>query len=116
MNILAFESATRWVSVALWRDGQLSEHSADIPNGGSEVMLPWAKGLLAEAGLTLQDIDGFAFDAGPGGFTGLRLSCGIVQGLAWALERPVVPICSLAALALASSRGGAPKALGSPAP
>ena len=105
MNILAFEAATRRISVALWLDGKLSEKAAEIPNGGSELLLPWANELLAGAGLTLKQLDGIAFGAGPGGFTGLRLACGVAQGLACGLDLPVVPVSSLAALALTSGAG-----------
>ena len=102
MRLLAFETATRCLSVALWQDGELIERAAEIPNGGSEHVLPWAHELLAEAGLTLNQIDGIAFGAGPGGFTGLRLACGVAQGLAYGLDVPAIPVSTLEALALAS--------------
>lgn len=105
MNLLAFESATRRLSVALWCDGVLSEKSADFANGGSEVLLPWALALLGEAGLSLTQLHGIAFGAGPGGFTGLRLACGVTQGLACGLDLPAVPVDTLAALALGSGEG-----------
>lgn len=105
MNLLAFEAATSRLSVALYRDGVITEKSADVPNGGSERLLPWANELLAESGLTLRQLDGIAFGAGPGGFTGLRLACGVTQGLACGLDLPVVPVGTLAALALASGEG-----------
>ena len=102
MRLLAFETSTRRLSVALWQDGALLERAADLPNSGSEVLLPWAQALLAEAGLTLRQVDAVAFGAGPGGFTGLRLACGVAQGLAWGLAIPVVPVPTLAALALSA--------------
>lgn len=105
MRLLAFETATRRLSVALWLDGELRERSADLPNSGSEVLLPWANELLAEAGIGLKQIDGIAFGAGPGGFTGLRLACGVSQGLAWGLDLPVAPVSTLQALALAAGDG-----------
>ncbi len=105
MKLLAFEASTSHLSVALACDGQLTEKSAIIPNGGSERLLPWASELLAEAGLTLGQLDGIAFGAGPGGFTGLRLACGVAQGLAFGLDLPVVPVGTLAALALAGGNG-----------
>lgn len=105
VNLLAFEASTRRLSVALWRDGALTEKSADVPNGGSERLLPWANELLGEAGLGLSQLDGIAFGAGPGGFTGLRLACGVAQGLAYGLDVPVVPVCTLAALALGAGDG-----------
>jgi len=102
MRLLAFETATRRLSVALWQDGELIERAEDCANGGSEKLLPWVQELLAEAGLALAQIDGIAFGAGPGSFTGLRLACGVTQGLAYGLDLPVLPISTLEALALAS--------------
>ena len=102
MRLLAFETATRRLSVALSQDGEWIERAAEVPNGGSERLLPWVHDLLAEAGLALTQIDGIAFGAGPGSFTGLRLACGVAQGLAYGLDLPVVPVSSLEALALAS--------------
>lgn len=105
MRLLAFETATRRISVALWQDGELRERSADLPNSGSEVLLPWANELLVEAGLSLKQLDGIAFGAGPGGFTGLRLACGVAQGLAWGLDIPVVPVSTLQTLASSVGEG-----------
>jgi tRNA threonylcarbamoyladenosine biosynthesis protein TsaB len=105
MRLLAFETATRRLSVALWLDGELRERCADLPNSGSEVLLPWAHELLAEAGINLKQLDAIAFGAGPGGFTGLRLACGVTQGLAWGLGIPVAPVSSLQALALSAGDG-----------
>jgi tRNA threonylcarbamoyladenosine biosynthesis protein TsaB len=104
MRLLAFETATRRLSVALWQDGELIERAEEVPNGGSERLLPWVHELLAEAELALAQIDGIAFGAGPGGFTGLRLACGVAQGLAWGLDLPVMPVSTLEALALASGK------------
>lgn len=105
VNLLAFEAATHRRSVALWRDGTCLERAEIVPNGGSERLLPWANDLLAEAGISLRQLDGIAFGAGPGGFTGLRLACGVAQGLAWGLDLPVAPVCTLAALALGAGDG-----------
>lgn len=104
MRLLAFETATRRLSVALWQDGELLERAADSPHGGSELLLPWVRELLAESGLGLAQLDGIAFGAGPGSFTGLRLACGVAQGLACGLDLPVLPVSTLEALALASGR------------
>lgn len=102
MNLLAFETSTRRLSVALWHYGERRERDADLPNGGSDVILPWVHQLLAEGELALSQIDGIAYGAGPGGFTGLRLACGIAQGLAFGLDRPVVGVGSLEVLARAA--------------
>ncbi|MBK7685235.1 MAG: tRNA (adenosine(37)-N6)-threonylcarbamoyltransferase complex dimerization subunit type 1 TsaB [Rhodocyclaceae bacterium] len=102
MRLLAFETATEHLSVALWTDGALIERHEALPNSGAERLLPWVHEILAEASISLQQIDGIAFGAGPGGFTGLRLACGVTQGLAFGLNIPVVSISTLQALALAS--------------
>jgi len=107
VKFLAFEAATTRLSVALWCDGVIAEKSALVPNGGSQHLLPWANELLAEAGISLNQLDGIAFGAGPGGFTGLRLACGVTQGLACGLDLPVAPVGTLAALALAGGEGKA---------
>lgn len=79
------------------------ERAVELPNGGSEWLLPNVHALLAEAGVALKSLDGIAFGAGPGSFTGLRLAAGCAQGLAYGLDLPVVGVSSLEALALASA-------------
>jgi len=88
VKLLALETSTALLSVALSVDGQWWERREHHPNGGSDRILPWVRELLAEAGLSLADLDGIAFGAGPGGFTGIRLSCGIAQGLAYGADLP----------------------------
>jgi len=102
VKLLALETSTALLSVALSVDGQWWERREHHPNGGSDRILPWVRELLAEAGLSLAELDGIAFGAGPGGFTGIRLSCGIAQGLAYGADLPVLGVCSLEALALES--------------
>jgi tRNA threonylcarbamoyladenosine biosynthesis protein TsaB len=102
MRLLAFETATRRLSVALWIDGETRERSLDSTTGGSEWLLPAVRSLLAEAACQLPDLQAIAFDRGPGAFTGLRLAAGCAQGLAFGLDLPVLGVCSLQALALAS--------------
>jgi tRNA threonylcarbamoyladenosine biosynthesis protein TsaB len=102
MRIAALETATHRLSVALWDDGRVIERAAELPSGGSEWLLPALLGLLDEAGIGVRALDGIAFGAGPGSFTGLRLAAGCAQGLAFGLDLPAVGIDTLAALALAS--------------
>ena len=68
----------------------------------SETLLPLLAELLAEGQLSLPQIDAIAFGCGPGAFTGLRVACGVAQGLAVAAELPVLPVVSLEAMAAAS--------------
>lgn len=104
MHLLGIETATRRLSVALWCDGAILSRGGDPTHGGSEHVLPWVGELLAEAGMGAGELDAIAFGAGPGGFTGLRLACGVAQGLAWGLDIPVLPVSTLESLALASGR------------
>ncbi len=98
-TILALDTATECCSVALWRAGAVVELAEDVGQGHSEHLLPMTQALLAQASITLQDLDAVAFGAGPGSFTGLRIACGAAQGLAFGLARPVLPVGNLRALA-----------------
>lgn len=102
MTLLAIETSTDVGSIALWRDGEVLLR--DCPRGvsHSETLLPLIRSTLAEAGLGFADLSGIAFGAGPGSFTGLRVACGVAQGLAFAHDTPLLPVGTLAALALAA--------------
>jgi len=100
MNLLAFETATEACSVALWIDGEVRERFEVAPRRHAELALPWADALLAEAGFARSQLDAIAVGRGPGAFTGVRLAVAITQGIALGLDRPVVPVSTLAALAL----------------
>ena len=99
MKLLAFETATEACSVALWLDGELRERFEVAPRRHAELALPWAEALLAEAGLARSQLDAIAVGRGPGAFTGVRLAIALGQGIALALDRPLVPVSTLAALA-----------------
>jgi tRNA threonylcarbamoyladenosine biosynthesis protein TsaB len=104
MRVLALETSTEYCSIALWLDGVLHERCELVGQKHSEVLLPMLDGLLREAGMPLRDLDGIAFGAGPGSFTGVRIACGVAQGLALGANLPVLGICTLLALAQASGR------------
>lgn len=98
--LLAFETATEACSVALFVDGEVRERFEVAPRRHAELALPWADALLAEAGVTRSQLDAIAVGRGPGAFTGVRLAISLAQGIALALDRPVVPVSTLAALAM----------------
>lgn len=100
MNLLAFETSTEALSVALSIDGQVRERFELAPRRHAELALPWADELLAQAGLKRSQLDAIAVGRGPGAFTGVRLAIALAQGIALALDRPVVPVSTLAALAM----------------
>ena len=99
MKFAAFETSTEWCSVALWRDGELGAIEQRAGNRHGELALPMLERLLAGAGLKAAELDAVAFGAGPGSFTGLRIACGIAQGLAFARGLPVLGVSSLEAMA-----------------
>jgi tRNA threonylcarbamoyladenosine biosynthesis protein TsaB len=103
MKLLAFETATEACSVALWIDGTVVERFELAPRRHAEVSLPWAQQLLDEAGIARSQLDGIAVGRGPGAFTGVRLAIALAQGIAMALDKPVVAVSTLAALAMQSA-------------
>lgn len=102
MKILALDTSTELCSVALWLDGETLVREELAGQRHSELVLPMVHELLAEAGLDLNALDGIAFGEGPGSFTGLRIGCGVAQGLAFGADLPVVGVCTLLAMAEAS--------------
>lgn len=99
MRLLALESSTDWLSVAVG-DG-VDWHACHERAGQShsERVLPLVDTVLAEAGWQLASLDGIAFGAGPGSFTGVRIACGVAQGLALGAALPLVPVSTLSVLA-----------------
>ena len=100
MNLLAIETATESCSVALIHGNELIARSEIAPRRHTELVLPMADALLAEAGIGRRALDAIAVGRGPGAFTGVRLGVSLAQGMALALDLPVITISSLAALAL----------------
>lgn len=102
MRILALETSTEYCSVALWQDGNVVSRSELVGQRHSELLIGILDNLLHEAGVKLTELDGIAFGAGPGSFTGVRIACGVTQGLALGADLPVVGVCTLQALAQAA--------------
>ena len=104
--MLALETSTDLCSAALWRDGRVDAREVVAGRRNSELLLPLVDALFAELDMAARDLDAIAFGAGPGAFTGLRIACGVAQGMAFGLNLPVVGIGTLLALAEAA---GAPR-------
>ena len=100
MILLAIDTATECCSAALWVDGKLFHHSTMQPRLHAELILPFIDKLLIEASIKKTDIQGLIVGQGPGAFTGVRIGVGVAQGLALALEIPVVAVSNLQTLAI----------------
>lgn len=100
MKLLALETATEACSIAVWIDGEVRERFELAPRRHAELALPWAEQMLAEAGIAKSQLDAIAVGRGPGAFTGVRLAIALAQGIALALDRPLLPVSTLAALAM----------------
>ncbi|MFN7097878.1 MAG: tRNA (adenosine(37)-N6)-threonylcarbamoyltransferase complex dimerization subunit type 1 TsaB, partial [Gammaproteobacteria bacterium] len=104
MNILAFDTSGESCSVALYMTGQCLEKMNLEPRKQAERLLPMIDALLIEANLTRSDLHGLALTHGPGAFTGVRVAISAAQGIAYALNLPVVTVSTLAALAQGAYR------------
>jgi tRNA threonylcarbamoyladenosine biosynthesis protein TsaB len=104
MRILALDTSTEYCSVALWQDGVVVERCELVGQKHSETLMAMLDALLFKAGVKLEQLDGIAFGMGPGSFTGVRIACGVTQGLALGANLPVVGVCTLEALAEASGK------------
>jgi tRNA threonylcarbamoyladenosine biosynthesis protein TsaB len=108
MRFAAFETSTEWCGVALWRDGEIAALERRAGNRHSELALPMLDTLLRKHGMKAAALDAVAFGAGPGSFTGLRIACGLAQGIAFAGGLPVLGVSTFEALA---EEAGAPRVL-----
>jgi tRNA threonylcarbamoyladenosine biosynthesis protein TsaB len=104
MNVLAFDTSGESCSVALYTSQQCIEKISLEPRKQAERLLPMVDALLTDAGITRSDLNGLALTHGPGAFTGVRVAISAAQGLAYALDIPVVTVSTLAALAQGAYR------------
>jgi len=102
MRILAIETSTEYCSIALLDGDAATSYSELAGQRHSEILLSMIDRLLTESNRQLTDLDALAFGAGPGSFTGVRIAASVAQGLAFGADIPVVPVCTLEALAEAS--------------
>tara|TARA_B100000035_G_scaffold123252_1_gene104868 strand:- start:363 stop:1034 length:672 start_codon:yes stop_codon:yes gene_type:complete len=99
MNILAIETSSVHCSIGLSKNKELFiEHSREENSHGKEIF-GFIDNLLQLAELKKEQIDFIALSVGPGSFTGLRVGCSVAQGLAFGLEKKILPFSSLMILA-----------------
>jgi tRNA threonylcarbamoyladenosine biosynthesis protein TsaB len=99
MKLLAVETSTEACSAALYIDGIVNERFELTPKEHTRLILPMIDSLMSDAGLKPQQLDALAFGCGPGSFTGVRIATGVIQGIAFGADLPVVPVSTLAAIA-----------------
>lgn len=104
MKILAIDTATEACSVAIYHDAEIIENYLVAPQQHSQLILPMIQEILAGAELNLSQLDALAFGRGPGSFTGVRIAASVIQGIAFAVDLPVVPISTLQAIAQGTRR------------
>lgn len=104
--LLAIETSTEMASVALLSEHGLISRELTGVQTHSQSILPTIQEILSEASITLKQCDAIAFGCGPGAFTGVRTACGIVQGLAFGADLPILPVVSLLAMAQAAHYSG----------
>lgn len=105
-RLLAIDTATERCSVAARVDGVWFERSVDTPRGHADIVLSMIDEVLRESGTKPRDLTGVAYGRGPGGFTGVRIAIGVVQGFAFGASLPTVGISNLAAVAQQVARPG----------
>ena len=109
MNLLSLDTSTEFLSLALQVGDEQGcdktyAHHQHAGQAASQFVLPQIQALLDTANVQLSDLDGIAFGAGPGAFTGVRVACGVAQGLGFGANIPVVGVNTLMALAQASGQ------------
>ncbi|WP_461481852.1 tRNA (adenosine(37)-N6)-threonylcarbamoyltransferase complex dimerization subunit type 1 TsaB [Porticoccus sp.] len=99
LTVLALDTTTPACSVALRRAGETFFRFQLASREHTQLLLPMVDDILSEASVALADVDALVFTHGPGSFTGIRIGFGVVQGLAFGADIPVVPVSSLETLA-----------------
>jgi len=111
MRVLAIDTSSDALGVALLSEQGITERSVETARGHAEQILPLIDAVLGEANVRLAQLDGIAAGVGPGTFTGVRISVAVAQGLAYGAGLPVVPITSLEALAYPVIEAGADRVI-----
>ena len=98
--ILAVETSGTQGSIALFKEHTLAHFSFSFKvKSYSGVIFPFLKKILEIAKISLEEVDYYAVDPGPGSFTGLRIACSLIKALCLAVDRPIITVSSLEALA-----------------
>lgn len=106
MNLLVLDTSTEACAVGVAAGGRHFGRFELTPRRHTDCVLPWSDQLLAQAGLSKSDLQAIGVGIGPGAFTGVRLAVSLAQGMALALNIPVVAISTLAAIAQAQDHDG----------
>ncbi|MBE1299064.1 MAG: tRNA (adenosine(37)-N6)-threonylcarbamoyltransferase complex dimerization subunit type 1 TsaB [Alteromonadaceae bacterium] len=99
MNILVIDTATEACSVAVQKADDVVDQFEVCPQQHSKKILPMIDEVLVEAGLTFADVNVLGVAQGPGSFTGVRIAMGMIQGLSFAGQKPIVGLSTLQAMA-----------------
>lgn len=99
MKLLVLDTSTEWCSAALWLDGRIDARRVLAGQRHSSLLLPMVDALLRESAISLRQLDGIGYGAGPGSFTGLRIACAVTQGLAFGADLPVAGVSTLESVA-----------------
>jgi len=99
-RILALDTSTDACSVALLVDGEVQEDFRMAPRQHTHLLLPMVEAMMSDAGLSFTQLDAIAFGRGPGSFAGIRIATGAAQGLALAVDIPLIPVSTLQAMAV----------------
>ena len=106
MNLIAIESSTETLSLAVQGRGVLAQRDIQGGAAASRTLLPLLRELLMQAGVAPKDLNAVVFGQGPGSFTGIRTACAVAQGFAYGLGLPVLPVGTLWAVAQGAREAG----------
>ena len=106
MKLLVIDTSTEWCSAALWLDGVTRSRRVLAGQQHSSLLLPMVDELLSESAISLRELEGIGYGAGPGSFTGLRIACAVTQGLALGADLPVVGVSTLESIAEQTAPSG----------
>jgi tRNA threonylcarbamoyladenosine biosynthesis protein TsaB len=99
VKMLAIDTSSLACSVALTVDGDVHERHEEQAREHTRLLTPMVRDVLADAGVTVEQLDAIVLGNGPGSFIGMRIAASFAQGLAHGAGLNIVPVSSLAAVA-----------------